>query len=57
MKTILVYKTNYSPHITVGICEQIQKITFKELIIEKDDLEMDLFYVGDYGVAISIQII
>lgn len=51
------YKTNYSPHITVGICEQIQKITFKEIIIEKDDLEMDLFYVGDYGVTIPIKII
>lgn len=51
------YKTKYSPHITVGICEQIQKITFKDIIVEKQDLEIDLFYIGDYGVAIPINTI
>ena len=51
------YKTKYSPHITVGICKQIQKITLKDIIVEKDDLEIDLFYIGDYGVAIQINTI
>lgn len=35
----------------------IQKKIFKEIIIENDDLEINLFYVGDYEVSISIQII
>ena len=51
------YKTEYTPHITVGICEQIQIISFKDIIVEKNDLEIDLFYIGDYGVAIQIDTI
>ena len=51
------YKTEYTPHITFGICEKIQKISFKDIIVEKDDLEIDLFYIGDYGVAIPINTI
>ena len=48
------YKNQYYPHITIGICKDIKKATFEDIIIKSGNLEIGLFYIGDYGTAIPI---
>lgn len=48
------YKQSYNPHITIGINQKIQNLSFQEISLKKDELQLGLFYVGDYGTAIPI---
>ena len=48
------YKNQHYPHITIYICKDIKKATFEDIIIKRGDLEIGLFYIGDYGTVVPI---